>query len=112
MVMHLTRQYNVAEILLDLRAGLGCAGAPLPEPAARCVTHQLGRSQPPAMHVCCQYLLSIYNAAAATAAELGPLWLCSEICHKLLQDLLCALDDSLSIFLKLRSAGVHLHAPL
>ncbi len=92
MVMHLTRQYNVAEVLLDCLTGFDGAGAPLPEPAARCVTYQLGRSQPPAMHVCCQYLLSTYNTAAATAAELGPLWLCSEICHKLLQHLLCTLD--------------------
>lgn len=112
MVMHLTRQYNVAEILLDRLTGFDGAGAPLPEPAARCVTHQLGCSQPSAMHVCCQCLLSTYNAAAATAVELGPLWLCSELCHILLQDLLCALDDSLSVFLKIWSAGVHLHAPL
>ena len=34
MVMHLARQYNVAEILLDCLAGFGGAGAPLPEPAA------------------------------------------------------------------------------
>ncbi len=52
MVMHLARQYNVAEVLLDLLAGFGGAGAPLPEPAARCVTHQLWCSQPSAMHVC------------------------------------------------------------
>ena len=51
MVMHLARQNNVAEILFDLLAGFGGAGAPLPEPAARCVAHQLGGSQPSAIHV-------------------------------------------------------------
>ena len=34
MVMHLPRQHNVAEVLLDLLAGLACTGTPLPEPAA------------------------------------------------------------------------------